>query len=53
MYQKAVDDFDTDLANLNIVPDETGKLSFHGSQIEGNKATAVISRVIKDLRLVQ
>lgn len=47
---KAVDDFDTDLANLNIVPDETGKLSFPGSQIEGNKATAVISRVYKRLK---
>lgn len=46
----AVDNFDNALARLNVGVDETGKLSFKGSQLEGNKATAAITRVYNRLK---
>lgn len=46
----AVDNFDNALQRLNVGVDETGKLSFKGSQLEGNKATAAITRVYNRLK---
>lgn len=46
----AVDNFDNALARLNVSVDDAGKLSFKGSQLEGNKATAAITRVYNRLK---